>query len=73
MDKQRLAYDLALVYAQERYRHALDDHAIDVPPGEPEVEIHAEFLASAFTSQYITLLNSPDLFSVLEDLSDLER
>ena len=67
MNTQKLAYDLALVYAQAQYTQALAENRVVVEPDNPQYPSHSSLLTEAFTDMYIELLNSPGLFEGLQE------
>lgn len=67
MNTQKLAYDLALVYAQAQYTQALAENRVVAEPDNPQYPSHSSLLTEAFTDMYIELLNSPGLFEGLQE------
>lgn len=67
MDIQKLAYDLALIYAHAQYTQALAEGRVKDEPDHPQYPSHSLLLTEAFTDMYIELLNSPGLFEEIQE------
>ena len=57
MNMQKLAYDLALVYAQAVHT-GVSRKQVVAEPDNPQYPSHSSLLTEAFTDMYIELLNS---------------
>ncbi|MEY8381940.1 hypothetical protein AALG83_02060 [Christensenellaceae bacterium 44-20] len=67
MNTCKLAYDLALIYTKTQYDEALRQKTIPIALHHPQILEDSSFLAETFTEMYIGLLNSPGLFSDIEE------
>lgn len=67
MDLQKIAYDLALVYAKTKFEDALAKGLIPVSMNHPQILDESNFLASNFSDMYLDLLNSPGLFADIQE------
>lgn len=68
MDVQKLAYDLSLIYTKVQYEKALIKKTIPEALNHPQYLEESSFLAETFSTMYIELLNSPGLFTEIQEV-----
>lgn len=67
MNRQKLAYDLALLYTKTKFEQALEKESIPIAMNHPQFIEDTSFLIKEFSDMYLELLNSPDLFADIEE------